>query len=139
MSDKCFVDTNVLVYAQDRTAGTKYDVARNLVRRLWEAQQGVLSTQVLQEFCATLLRKVPQPINYDAVEAALADYFLWEVVVNTSRATLGALRLQQRHSLSFWDALIVYSAQVAEAEVLYSEDLSHGQLYGAVRVVNPFL
>jgi predicted nucleic acid-binding protein len=139
MSGKYFVDTNILVYAQDRTAGVKYDVARNLLRGLWQSRQGVLSTQVLQEFCVTLLRKVARPIDYDAVVAALDDYIRWETVVNTPRATLEALRLQHIHRLSFWDALIVHSAQVAEAEVLYSEDMSHGQLYGPVRVINPFL
>jgi predicted nucleic acid-binding protein len=139
MSGKYFVDSNVLLYAQDRTAGTKYDVARNLVRDLWETQTGVISTQVLQEFCTTLLRKVPRPIDYNAIEAALDDYLRWETVVNTPRATLEALRIQQRHRLSFWDALIVHAAHVAEAEVLYSEDMSHGQSYGTTRVINPFL
>jgi predicted nucleic acid-binding protein len=139
MSDKYFVDTNILVYAQDRTAGTKYNVSRNLLQGLWENKQGVLSTQVLQEFCATLLRKIPRPVDCDSVAAVLDDYTRWETVVNTPRATLEALRLQQRHQLSFWDALIVHSAHVAEAEVLYSEDMSHGQRYGPVRVINPFL
>ncbi len=138
MSGKCFVDTNVLVYAQDRTAGVKYDVARQLLRELWESRQGVLSTQVIQEFCATLLRKIPRPLDYGAVVEALDDYIRWEMVVNTPQAALEALRLQQRHQLSFWDALIVRSAQVAGAEVLYSEDMSHGQRYGSVRVINPF-
>jgi predicted nucleic acid-binding protein len=139
MSGKGFVDTNVLVYAQNRTAGVKYDVARNLLPELWESQRGVLSTQVIQEFCATLLRKIPRPLDYDAVVEVLDDYIRWETVVNTPQATLEALCLQQRHQLFFWDALSVRAAHVAEAEVLYSEDMSHGQRYGSVRVINPFL
>jgi hypothetical protein len=73
-TSRCFVDTNILVYAQDRTAGIKPDVSRNLVQQLWETRLGVLSNRVLQEFCATLLRKIPRPVDGDAVDAAVQDY-----------------------------------------------------------------
>ena len=68
----------------------------------------------------------------------IADYLTWEVVVNTSAAVLEALDLEGRYEISFWDALIVQAAQIAGAATLYSEDLSDGQTYGLVRVVNPF-
>ena len=65
MTEKYFVDTNVLVYAHDRRAGFKHERARQLVERLWDSGQGVLSTQVLQELCINLRRKVNPPLPVD--------------------------------------------------------------------------
>ena len=62
----------------------------------------------------------------------------WEVVTNQAAGVLRALQIQDRYGISFWDALIVHSAEVSKTAVLYSEDLSDGQMYGTVRVVNPF-
>ena len=67
----------------------------------------------------------------------MADYLAWHVVVNDGESVLAALDLESRHKVSFWDAFIIHAAQVAGAEVIYSEDLSDGQRYGDVRVVNP--
>jgi predicted nucleic acid-binding protein len=138
MSDKCFVDTNILIYAQDRASGKKFEIARNLINRLWDNEQGVLSTQVLQEVCFTVQRKVQRPVKFTEVWAVLEDYLDWEIVVNTPATILGALVLQDRYQVSFWDGLILSAAESVGAEVLCSEDLSHGQLYGTVRVLNPF-
>jgi len=139
MNGRCFVDTNILVYAQDRSAGTKFEVARSLVNRLWDTKQGVISTQVLQEFCITMQRKVARPAKFSDVRAALEDYLGWIIVINTQTTILDALLLQGRFQISFWDALILCAAELAEAGVVYSEDLSHRQRYGAVQVINPFL
>ena len=139
MNGRCFVDTNILVYAQDRSAGTKFEVARSLVNRLWDTKQGVISTQVLQEFCITMQRKVARPAKFSDVRAALEDYLGWIIVINTQTTILDALLLQGRFQISFWDALILCAAELAEAHVVYSEDLSHRQRYGAVQVINPFL
>jgi len=139
MNGKCFVDTNVLVYAHDRSAGRRYQLAKELLERLWIERRGVLSTQVLQEFCAAVLRKSARPAKMEELEERLDAFLHWEVVVNSAAAALEALQLQKRHQVSFWDALILRAAAVAEADVLYSEDLSHGQSYGRVQVVNPFV
>src|SRR5277367_4465908 len=139
MNGKYFVDTNILVYAHDRSAGTKYQLARDLLERLWLEKQGVLSTQVLQEFCAAVLRKSPHPLDTQELEERLDDLLRWEVIVNSPAAALEALQLRKRYHLSFWDALILRAAAIAEAHVLYSEDMAHGQRYGNVRVVNPFV
>ncbi len=71
--------------------------------------------------------------------ALVADYLCWEVIVNDGRSVMEAAELEGRHRISFWDALVVHAVNVSGATVLYSEDLSHGQRYGNVRVVNPFL
>ena len=136
MSDRFFVDTNVLVYAHDISAGEKHARARDLVERLWRERSGVLSTQVLQELYVSL-RKARTPLPAADAGAVVKNYLRWEVVVNTGDSILEAIDIEGRYKLSFWDAMIVQAASTAGAEVLYSEDLSHGQTYGSVRVLNP--
>ncbi len=138
MSDKYFVDTNVLVYAYDRSAGRKHERAQALIEELWKSGSGVLSTQVLQEFCVNLRRKAGQPLPADAVRRLIQDYSSWEIVVNTADSILQALDIEARYRISFWDALILQSAESSGATLVYSEDLASGQKYGSVRVVNPF-
>jgi predicted nucleic acid-binding protein len=137
MSDKYFVDTNILIYAHDRTAGTKHQRARDLVESLWSSEQGVLRTQVLQELCVNLQRKLPEPLSVEEIRKLIQDYRSWEIVVNTPESILQALELQARYKTSFWDALVLHAAERSGAEVLYSEDLATDQKYGTVRVVNP--
>jgi predicted nucleic acid-binding protein len=137
MSDKCFVDTNILVYAHDFTTGAKHQRAQALIETLWNSEAGVLSTQVLQELCVSLRRKAARPLSVEETRRLVEDYSRWEVVVNTAESILEALTIEVRYKISFWDALIVQAAGSAGAAVLYSEDLAEGQSYGAVRVVNP--
>ena len=139
MSDKYFVDTNILVYAHDRSAGLKHERARELIERLWNSGAGVLSTQVLQELCVSLRRKLDPPLDVDEVRGLIHDYLSWEVVVNGPEGVIQALEIENRHRISFWDALIVQAAESAGASVLYSEDLGHGQRLTTVRVVNPLI
>jgi predicted nucleic acid-binding protein len=137
MSDKCFVDTNVLVYAHDRGTGAKHERARKLVEGLWDTGDGVLSTQVLQELCINLRRKAARPLSVEDTRRLIQDYSSWEIVVNTAESVLEALAVELRYKISFWDALIIQAAASCGATILYSEDLADGQKYGAVRVVNP--
>ena len=137
MSDKCFVDTNILVYAHDRAAGLKHQRAQSLLERLWLSGQGVLSTQVLQELCVSLRRKASRPFGTEEVRQLVRDYSAWEVVANTPASVLEALEIESRYRMSFWDALIVQAAWSAGASMLYSEDMAAGQHYGPVQVVNP--
>jgi predicted nucleic acid-binding protein len=138
MSGRSFVDTNVLVYAHDSSSGEKHDQARALLERLWQERAGALSTQVLQELYVSLRRKAARPLPPDEARAVIADYLRWEVVVNTGESILDAIALERRYQLSFWDALIVQAARACGAEVVYSEDLSPGQVYDSVRVISPF-
>jgi predicted nucleic acid-binding protein len=137
MSDKYFVDTNILMYAHDTSAGAKHDCARAVVEELWRDRSGVVSTQVLQELSVNLRRKAGRPIDLKTVREIITDYLAWDVYVNTGESILEALELEKRYRISFWDALIIQAAEASGAAVLYSEDLSKGQKYGAVRVVNP--
>ncbi|MGE0453995.1 MAG: PIN domain-containing protein [Vicinamibacteria bacterium] len=137
MSDRAFVDTNVLVYAHDRSAGVKHEKARALVEALWRDRAGVVSTQVLQELCVAMRKMSAGPPSPPDLARLVADYLRWDVVVNTGESIVEALEIEERFGLSFWDALIVQAAAASGAATLYSEDLSDGQSYGTVRVVNP--
>ncbi len=137
MSDRYFVDTNILMYAHDASAGIKHERARALIEELWHTRSGVVSTQVLQELCVSLRRKAGRPIDLKTAQQIISDYLAWHVHVNTGESVLEALELESRYRISFWDALIIQAAEAAGATLLYSEDLSEGQRYGAVRVVNP--
>lgn len=139
MNDKYFVDTNVLVYAHDRSAGTKHRRASTVIEQLWDSGRGVLSTQVLQELCVNLRRKVRHPLHISELRQLLRDYSTWEVVAGTPASVVEALEIEERYKISFWDALILHAADSAGASILYSEDLNAGQSYRGIRVVNPFL
>ncbi len=139
MAQKYFVDTNILVYAHDRSTGAKHDRARQLIERLWSSGEGVLSTQVLQELCINLRRKIARPISVEEVRQLIQDYMSWEIVVNTAESVIRALEIEVRYKISFWDTLVLHAAESAGAAILYSEDLSAGQSYGSIQVVNPLL
>lgn len=139
MNGKYFVDTNILVYAHDRSTGVKHRRAQELLERLWDSGQGVLSTQVLQELCINLRRKAANPLPADEVRLLIREYSTWEVVTNTPQSVLLALDIELRYKTSFWDALILQAAESAGASILYSEDLSAGQCYGSIQVVNPLI
>lgn len=138
MKDKCFVDTNILLYAHDLSTGVKHQRAQTLIEELWNSRLGVVSTQVLQELSVSLQRKTAHPPTAKEIRALIEDYLAWEVVTNTGASVLEGLDIAGRYRISFWDALILQAAETAGTSILLSEDLSDGQKYGSVRVVNPF-
>jgi predicted nucleic acid-binding protein len=133
-----FVDTNVLIYAYDRSAGAKHTAARSLIAGLWEARTGVLSTQVLQEFYVTVTRKLPRPLPPARARLFVARYATWPVYRLEPDDILQASAFEECHSLSFWDALVVVAAVRLGAARLLTEDLQHGQTIEGVRIENPF-
>jgi len=134
-----FVDSNILVYAYDRTAGDKFDRARRLIERLWESGEGVLSTQVLEEFYVTVTAKIPNPLKPRDARQIVSDLGTWTVVVLEIPDILLASEMAERYRVSFWDGLILAAAHKEEATTVWSEDLSHGQKYAEITVYNPFL
>lgn len=138
MSDRYFVDTNILMYAHDSAAGEKHEKAKALVEGLWQTRSGVVSTQILQELAVNLRKKAKKPLDSKATREVVTDYLTWHVVVNGGDSILEALDIEARYQVSFWDALVIQAAHAAGAETLYTEDLSDGQRYGGVTVRNPF-
>lgn len=133
-----FVDTNVLVYARDATETEKQPRAAAWVEQLWDAHRGRLSFQVLSELYVTLTTKLSPGLPVAEARAEVASLSAWGPVVADRRAIELAWRLQDRHSLSFWDALIVAAAQIAGCEQLLTEDLTDGADYDGVVVIDPF-
>jgi predicted nucleic acid-binding protein len=105
-----FVDTNVLLYAHDDSAGEKHDQARALVERLWESREGCLSIQVLQEFFVNVTRKIAKPLGAETAKAVVADFSSWYLHVPGADDVLAAIGIHQRTGISFRDAMIVRSA-----------------------------
>ncbi len=134
-----FVDTNVLIYAHDVSAGEKHNRARQLIRDLWQSGEGCVSIQVLQEFYVTVTRKVAKPLPSEAAAQIIIDLSAWVVHCPGVEDILDAIRLQERYQTSFWDAMILASAVQLGCEVLWSEDLNPGQVYEQTRVSSPFL
>jgi len=134
-----FLDTNVLVYAHDRTAGDKQRIAADLVRRLVDSGDGPLSIQVLAEFFVTVTRKILDPLPAARAEEVVRDFATWRVHCPAAADLLDAIRMSRVHGISFWDAMILRSAQALGATVAWSEDLTHGRVYDGVEVRNPFL
>lgn len=134
-----FVDTNILVYAEDRDAGSKHAIARDLVADLWHSGEGVLSVQVLQEFFVNITRKIPRPLSSKEASTIVEQYLTWRVVDNTGELLLAGIRLASTLKISFWDALILQAAQVERCDRLWTEDLNHGQRIGDLTITNPFL
>jgi predicted nucleic acid-binding protein len=134
-----FVDSNILIYAYDVTAGVKHDQAKALIARLWESRHGCLSIQVLQEFYVTATRKVTRPLTGDVAAEVVADLAAWRVHTPIVEDVNQAIAIQRRYAISFWDAMIIRSAAQLGCATLWSEDLNSGQVYEGVRVANPFV
>ena len=135
---RSFVDTNILVYAEDRDAKGKHEVARDLIVELWNSREGVLSVQVLQEFYVAVTRKLKKPMSAARALDVVREYLSWPVIENTGALLVDAVGLQQKAQLSFWDAMVVQAAINGGCDKLYTEDLNAGQRLGPVLVVNPF-
>lgn len=136
MSERVFLDSNVLLYADDLDAGAKRTLAQKLLHELITESRAVLSTQVLQEYFVNATRKL-------GVSAAIARkkvelLMQLDVVLIRPELILAAIDLHRLHGLSFWDALVVRAAAAAGCTRLLSEDLSHGQVIDGVRIENPF-
>ncbi|HEY3356807.1 MAG TPA: PIN domain-containing protein [Polyangia bacterium] len=133
-----FLDTNVLIYAHDSTAGAKREVAVDLITRLAEGRKGLLSVQVLMEFYVNVTRKIPKPLAATRASEIIADFAAWPVFSPRVPDLLEAIHIAGRHRIGFWDALIVRAALGLGADVIWSEDLADGQRYQGVTVRNPF-
>jgi predicted nucleic acid-binding protein len=137
MSDRTFIDTNVLVYAHDVDANSKHHIAKTILRELWSERAGVLSPQVLQEFYVTVARKIAHPLSKESARAVVSTYFIW--CTETTHAEISsAFRIENEHRIGFWDALIVASALNSGANRILSEDLNAGQMIAGIRIENPF-
>jgi len=138
MSDKVFLDTNVLVYAYDQSEPEKQARAQALLSWGIEREKAVLSTQVLGEFFVVVTRKIQFPIPVDQVAEVVNLLSILPVVEIDLKLVRQAIAVHEDLQISYWDALIVTAAARVGCQKILSEDLNAGQSYCGVRVENPF-
>ena len=132
-----FLDTNILLYAYDLDAPAKRDIARVILEEAWfQPSRTALSVQVLQEFHVNFVRSGH---SVDEASLIVGDFTSWVVIENSLAIFQRGLWLQSRWQISLWDAMILAAAEISGARELLTEDLNHGQNYGQVSVINPFL
>jgi len=132
---KVFLDTNILVYAQDQDSPVKRRRSREVIAALAQSGTGVISTQVLQEFYVTVTRKLGvAPL---AAKRVLQTFKIFEIVQASPDLIERAIDCSVLNTISFWDALIVAAAASSGCAIVYSEDLNPDQTIQGVRVENP--
>jgi predicted nucleic acid-binding protein len=138
MTARVFVDTNVLVYARDRTDEEKHRRAMAWVAALWQERAGRLSWQVVQEYYVTVTRKLDPPRDRSDAREDVTSLVTWRPIPIGLPTIDVAWGIEDRFGLSWWDALIVAAAQIGECAYLLSEDLQDGQDFEGVTVISPF-
>jgi predicted nucleic acid-binding protein len=136
MDNRTFIDTNILIYAEAKDERVKQRAALSVLKLLFETRSGVLSTQVLQEYCNVALKKLK--LSPQRIRAQLDLYEQFDVIQVTPAIIRAGIDLHQTRSVAFYDALIIASAQTAGCTVLLSEDMAVGEQIGGVKIVNPF-
>ena len=134
---KNFIDTNLIVYANDRRDPQKQQKAIELIKELMGSGSGVVSSQVLQEYANTALTKLHQ--NHTVVLRQLTLLESFEVVLLKPALIRRAIEVKSSYGISFWDSCIISAAESSGCDSIYSEDLSSGQYYSGMKLVNPFL
>ncbi|MGD9239829.1 MAG: PIN domain-containing protein [Desulfobacterales bacterium] len=138
MAAKVFVDTNVLVYSRDASEPQKNKQAIAWMSHLWNMQAGRLSFQVLQEFYITVTEKLDPGLDRESARKDIRSLLPWRPISVDNRVFDGAWHIQDRFGLSWWDALIVSAALVADCRYLLTEDLQDSHIFGNLQVINPF-
>lgn len=136
MATRSFIDTNVLIYAEASDAPQKQRAALALLKGLYEQNQGVLSTQILQEYCNVALKKLKLSAQY--VRSQLDMYEQFEVVQVTPSIIRAGLDLHQTRNISFFDAIVLASAHASGCNVIWTEDMNAGEVVNGVCITNPF-
>jgi predicted nucleic acid-binding protein len=134
---RTFLDTNILVYAEDRTSPAKQRKALDLIKEQLEQRTGVVSLQVLQEYFVSVTKKLKLDAGIARNKVEIFSRF--NVAEPTVQDLLAAIDLHRLHGFSFWDALVLRMAKQTGCRILLSEDMQHGQVIDGVRIVNPFI
>lgn len=138
MTAKVFVDTNVLVYSRDASEPQKQKLAMAWMAHLWRTRTGKLSYQVLQEFYLTATAKLQPGLDPENARRDVRSLLAWQPIVVNERVLENAWLVQDGYQISWWDALVVSAAQLADCRYLLTEDLQENQKIGSLRVINPF-
>jgi len=139
MNGRFFLDTNLFVYTFDAKAPAKAKKAAQLIRRAADTGEGIISYQVVQEFFNVALRRFTQPMSVAEAEQYLITVLRPLLAVHSSPAIyFEALRIVEKHRMSWYDSLIVAAALEGQCDRLYSEDFQHGKKIEGLQIENPF-
>jgi predicted nucleic acid-binding protein len=139
MNDRFFLDTNLFVYTFDVKTPAKARKAAQLIRRAADTGQGIISYQVVQEFFSVAFRRFAQPMSFAEAEQYLVTVLRPLLAVHSSPAIyLEALRIAEKHRISWYDSLIIAAALQGRCRKLYTEDLQHGRKIEDLQIQNPF-
>ncbi len=138
MSDKAFFDTNVLVYAFDKSEQEKNAISKNLIHNFGRDGNLVLSTQVLQEFYVTLTRVGKELLTQEEAGEIVNDFAEFPLIQVDKDIISRAMKRHQSKAFSFWDAMIVEAALASGCSQLLSEDMQDGLVIGSLVIRNPF-
>jgi predicted nucleic acid-binding protein len=138
MTAPVFVDTNIFVYARQAGEPRKQLTAARWIERLWREQLGRTSIQVLNELHVTLTRKIQPALSQDDSWDHISALFAWDPQPMNAELLVRGREISRRHTLSWWDSLIVSAAQTQSCALLLTEDLQDQANYGGVTVLNPF-
>ncbi len=133
-----FVDTNVLVYARDKTDPQKQVRAAEILGKLWRNRTGRLSMQVLQEYYVTVTRKLEPGLSRSEARQDVRDLMEWNPRPVSAAILETAWEIEDRWKLSWWDSLIVASALDSGATSLLSEDMQAGLVIHSLQILDPF-
>lgn len=135
----CFIDSNIVVYANDRNEVNSNRQARaiEVITGCMKARNGVISIQVLQEYANTALNKLQQDPPVVLRQLKLLESF--HIVTPSPRIVRRAVEIKNSYRLSFWDAGIIAAAEAADCDLILSEDLNTDQYYAGVEVINPLV
>ena len=134
---KIFIDTNIIVYANDARDKVKQKKAIKIISTLMRERCGIISTQVLQEYAFTAIRKLKQDSNIILRQIKLLETF--DVIRQSPEMITRAIEIMETYKIGFWDSCIISNAEYGKCSLIYSEDLNTGQYYSGIKIENPLL
>ncbi len=139
MSAKYFIDTNILVYAHDKSDRKKRETSQQIIFDGMKKENVIVSTQVFSEFFVTVTQKIREPLSVDLAKKELLLLSHFQMVEIDLSMILEAIDLKTEHRISYWDGLIICAAKYGECSHILSEDMQHGQSFGNLTVINPYI
>ena len=138
MSDKVFLDSNIIVYAYDMHEPEKLVKAQSLLKSWIIQESAVVSSQVLGEFFVVVTQRIKEPLSVDEAMEIIEVLSVLPVAEIDLPLVKRAIETHKVYGISYWDSLIVAAAERTGCHKLVSEDLNDGQEYNGIVVENPF-
>lgn len=138
MTDRIFIDTNIIVYTLDSENIIKQEKAKVILDHFYSNQNYIISTQVVQEFCNVAMKKIEPRVPEKMLSEFIATFPSRQIELINLNTIERALTVKIQYKYSFWDSLIIASAINAGCNILFTEDLKDHQIIDNLMIVNPF-